>query len=227
MVKRVLFVVSFLFAWGISNAQYPFLEASDPLPEDLEALVDRLEKSHLPTHKKLRKLFFEVKRKYLVNHQLSSTYASTLKGETYDCVTGTLLYDILLKRLGFHTTIHEFNHHVLLAAHVGGGDILFDSTDPYGIIKGKREVAATIAYYKRQKKVLPNTNIYETIEADQALGLYYFNQSVRHLDIEEIAVAKAYAAMALKQYPCDRTLALSDLFSQPYPQILSTYGKCE
>jgi hypothetical protein len=131
----------------------------------------------------------------------------------------------MLKVMGFETTVHEFNHHVLLGVQINGKEVLFDCTDPYGLIKGRRRVRATIAHYKKQEKVLPNANIYETIKAEQAIGLYYFNQSVKHLDTEEIDIARVYADMALRQYPCDRTLALNDLLSRPYPQILSFYGK--
>ncbi len=224
MLKGLFLVCSVLVFTHFSNAQYPFFEEDTKLPQELEVLVGELHASQIPMRKKLTKLFFEVKRNYLNHHQLSSTYASTLRGETYDCVTGTLLFDNLLRALGLETTIHEFNHHVLLAVHTDKEDFLFDSTDPYGMIRGRRDIAATIAFYKRQKEVLPNKNIYETIEADQAIGLYYFNQSVKHLDTEEIGAARAYAALALQQYPCDRTFALSDLLSRPPQQILSVYG---
>ena len=224
MIGKLFFILSISLASYTSWAQRSSATTDEPLPTELKELITELQDSQLSTYKQLRKLFFHVKRNYLVKHQLSSTYTSTLQGRTYDCVTGTLLYDNLLKSMGFQTTIHEFNHHVLLAVHTGTQDILFDCTDPYGIIKGRKEVAATIAFYKKQKKVLPDTNIYETIGTDEALGLYYFNQSVRHLDTEDIDGAKEYAALALKQYPCDRTLALRDLLSHSHQQIMSVYS---
>ncbi|MEM9324340.1 MAG: hypothetical protein AAGA85_01735 [Bacteroidota bacterium] len=225
MIRSFLFVLSLLLFVSPLVAQQSVAAKGNGLPSDLREVVLTLHESDIAARKKLRKLFFTVKREYLVNHQLSSTYYSTLRGDNYDCVTGTLLYSQLLKVMGFEVTIHEFNHHVLLGVFVDGEEILFDSTDPYGLIKGKRKVAATIAHYKRQEKVLPDTDIYETIQAEQALGLYYFNQSVKHLDTEEIDIARVYANMALRQYPCDRTVALNDLLSKPFTEIKSFYDK--
>ncbi len=97
------------------------------------------------------------------------------KGE-YDCVTGTIVYALILDKLNIEYEILEFPYHVLIVLNIDGKDIMLEATDPYyGFVTEEKDYLERIEFYKNQSQ---ENAFLRKIDLKQLAGLYYYNQAV-------------------------------------------------
>ncbi len=155
------------------------------LSEFLARLTEK-KKKYQSEKRFLSHLFYKVHRKLLKQYRPHATFYQTLEKGSYDCVTGTATYALLLDALAIPYQVHEFPYHVYLSVTTTEGDtFLIESTDPQGgWVTDQDEQTRRADFYnlqseeQSQKHFRYNFIINETITLTQLVGLSYFNEAV-------------------------------------------------
>jgi tetratricopeptide (TPR) repeat protein len=198
---------------------------SENVIQQLENFCQDMEKrTHRSEVAFLKKIFLEVHRKYLKKYQRYATFDRLFQDGSYDCLTGTALYALVLDRLGFSYSIHETSRHSYLIAYANHTPVLLETTDPLG---GFIAEADRIRQREEQysKDIASDFNLiqgltgfrkegetvrifHEVIGLQQITGLHYFNQGVIQYNIGQYRKAVTLLEKAYTLYPCKRNLSL-------------------
>lgn len=178
--------------------------------ESIHSLIAQYQSKQTSDLRKLKKLFYTVKAKYLKKHIENSDFSSTLTNGEYDCVTGTLLFGYLLKKMGYEFHVHEFDFHTFLTVKVENKNVLFESTDDFGYIQSPDRILRRISFYTQNEKALN-----QKIMLNQAVGLYYFNQAAKNFNSRNFEQSRAWIEQASHVYPSERILGFKELLRTP------------
>jgi len=165
----------------------------------------------------LRQLNRQIHDKFLKNYARFSSFSETLQNGNYDCLSGVILYVVVLDTLGYNYTIYQTNYHVYLMLSVQGRDILIETTDPiYGFVESpyhiqKRqeeyEVAIEVSkttenYYTSPQKIHQPTSVREL------RSLHFYNQAVGLYNQRKLVQASKRLTQAEAIYTSQRTQEL-------------------
>lgn len=133
-------------------------------------------------------LFSKTHRKFLKSYADYVPFGETLRKGTYNCLTGTALYALLLDQLGIEFRIVETNYHIFLLAGSGDGKVLMEATDPAnGFVTGDSRIEARIALYRKniversgssKHYFKYSAEVFNDVDLDELLGLLHYNLSV-------------------------------------------------
>jgi len=197
-----------------------FLQASQADTHDLQSFREYVQRLEKKTHKNqslfLRYLFTSAHQKFLKQYTEYSSFGELFETGTYNCLTGTIFYALLLEQYGISYQIIETNYHIFLIAKTDAGDVLFEATDPvHGFVSNPEEVNRRISIYKKnslqtagsEKKMCYRytTSIYNAISLDEMVGLTYYNMAVNAYNKEELQDAIGYLSKATTLYSSSRT----------------------
>ena len=162
----------------------------------------------------LQYTFNQTHRKFLKHYKQYCTFTELVDNGTYNCLTATALYALLLDHFKINYKIVETNYHIFLLAKTEQGTILLETTDPLnGFISNPTQVEKRIASYKQNElleasndKVLYayNFNLYNVVDLDQMLGLMYYNLAIDAYNHQEIQLAIAHLDQAILRYQSPR-----------------------
>ncbi len=170
----------------------------------------------------LQFIYKYVHRKSLKRYKTYVTLEETLsKSGYYNCLTGTLLYGLILNELGFDITIREFSYHVLLIVNLEDKKVMIESTDPLnGFVVGDIAVNKRIAAYKAEDSQKKRNTVYDfttvidnEISIEQLVGLHFYNQAINSLNQLKINAASLEITKAFQLYPSKRINEIRKLIS--------------
>lgn len=172
----------------------------------------------------LYKVFYTVQKRYLKKYEAYTNLSKLLKEGSFDCLTATAFYSIILDRLGYKYSIKETSIHSYLVVHLKDRDILFESTDPEeGFVSNNRDIKTKELVYGRQIPINYNnltgltgetvthhsSRFYlETIDFLKLGGLHYYNQAVVKYNSKNYKAAVNFLEKAFMVYPSQRTFNL-------------------
>ncbi|MEM6841162.1 MAG: hypothetical protein AAF632_02955 [Bacteroidota bacterium] len=199
-------------------------EYSVELMESYQTTIAHLEKKQHKYRRAssfLKHMFYYVHRKHLKRYQQFSLLTDVMKSGTYDCVSASALYALLLERLGFSYQIWEMDYHIYLSVDLGDRTIVLEATDPlYGFIEQPEEINEHRENLKQKAQTLHwevgNTTplIYRSITLTQLAGLQLYNRAINAWTRQQKKQAKEYAEQALNYYTAERIVMLANLVSQ-------------
>jgi len=162
----------------------------------------------------LRYVYYKVHRKYLREYRSPSTMADLFEDGTYDCLTGTALYAIILEKLGIDHSIVETTFHVFLTASIDNRMVLIESTSPLdGFIADSELINTTLVSYRqdhenkvwaRQDYYKPLQPVHNRVSITELAGLQFYNQAVAAYNSHDLESALLNLSNALKYYPSPR-----------------------
>jgi hypothetical protein len=148
----------------------------------------------------LKYVFSKTHQRYLRTYSNYATFNAINERGVYNCLTGTALYALLLKDLGYDFKIIETNYHIFLVVNTDAeGKILFEATDPVkGFIADERAVEKRIARYREDQFVtadagknyyLYSFKLFNEVNLDQMLGLLYYNEAIQAFNDHQLQAA--------------------------------------
>ncbi len=190
----------------------------------INSFVQKLEFKK-PSFKKesefLQYTFNQTHRKFLKHYKQYCTFTELVDKGTYNCLTATALYALLLQHFNIDYTIVETNYHIFLLANTEQGTVLLETTDPLnGFISKASEIEKRISAYKqnelmkveKSKTVYAyNFNLYHAVSLDEMLGLMYYNLAIEAYNNQEIQLAIAYLDHATLRYQSARIEEFSSI----------------
>lgn len=169
----------------------------------------------------LKQLFYRFHRMYLKHYDDYPSFEKLISAGTYNCLTGTILYAIALKYLGFDYAIYETAFHTYLVINLNNDKrILFESTDPVeGLVTNESQITQLEQKY-RSLKIAPwdlnrlimeqasYANSYQKqITLQQLAGLHYYNLCVADLRQGELQNALEKLKWAALFYPSSKRIS--------------------
>lgn len=178
------------------------------IEQGINNLIDDLRKNKLEkkTPQKTIKLIFQaVQETYFDKYDINANFPEMFSNGTFNCVTGSALYAIVLKELQIPFEIHSTEDHVYLISYPGTEDIIIESTDPLsGYYSTNNFNAADLLKQLRDQKLISQDEYesgdissimemfpqYDTIvEMDALVGMQYYNKGVTQMDLMEFSAA--------------------------------------
>lgn len=157
----------------------------------------------------LAMLFSKTHRQFLKSYTDYASFGETLESGSYNCLTGTALYALILDHLQINYRIIETNYHIFLLAGNSDENVLIEATDPkQGFITDQARISERITHYKQntamrsgstKKFYKYESELYNEVNLDEMLGLLHYNLSIvayNHHDLPT-AIDQLREAMAL------------------------------
>ena len=169
-------------------------------------------------HTLLRHLFYKVHRKYLKQYQPFTSFRDLFENGTYSCVSGTVLYALLIRDLGYEFDIIESNYHMFILVKLDNGRIMIESTDPLsGFVSSEKEIESRIAELKQQEmeKMQHDPQFtfaeFRKLSLDEVVGVHYYNNAIRLYNSQQYLPALVHLNLARKFYDAARLREFSEV----------------
>jgi hypothetical protein len=144
----------------------------------------------------LSHVFYQVHSRFLQRYVLNVPFRAIFEAKQYNCVSGTALYALIFKRLGYESIIKETHDHAYLLLKLPTKSILIESTDAAtGFLAGEKLIATREKYYGRS--VLTT----RAISFVQLCGLQFYNEAAKNYQKKNYIESMNLLADAQKLYP--------------------------
>lgn len=173
----------------------------------------------------LDKLFYAVQRRFLKKYQPFQHFSALLQNGTYNCLSATALYALLLDELEISYQIYETDYHIFLMLETATGDqVLFETTDPLnGFVDEQEEIDQRIAAIRNDKlaeNTAPNRDyvdfglqVFRPVSLQQLAGLQYYNQAAYLYNKQRIEEATLALSKGRLLYQAERFDKLAGLLT--------------
>lgn len=183
----------------------------------------------------LRKVFLKTNRKNLRRYNLYSDFSETLLNGNYGCLSGTILYSLLLSHFDFDFTAIELSDHVYLLVEKDKSKFIFESTlGSRGFIANKKDIDKALNGYSERSLVNQSMAAVASIKSSEQTsfinnriglkelaGLQYYNKAFESFKNSELITALKYTEESHDLYPSVRIKQLMQLIVN---QILYSEG---
>lgn len=129
----------------------------------------------------LAKMFHKTHKKFLKKYKLNTPFAKTIQQGTYDCVSSTALFALMLEYAKYDYQIFETPNHVYIKVQTSKGVILLETTNrTWGFVKYTKEINALEQSYH----LLASP---KAISLKELAGLQFYNQALDAIQKENYA----------------------------------------
>lgn len=193
----------------------------EAMKNSLQAIFDALEqekKKGTSEQKLLSVVFNKLFDTYLHKYKALTVFEKTIMQKEFDCLTGTLLFALVLEKLGFQYAIHETNYHVYLTVKTKEGEVLIEATDrQFGLEMNPHLISKRIKtyHYQYEREKDRNKDAYmflekidRQIELPQLIGLQYFNRAVNAYNQKNYEQAMSILKQSMQLYDAERSAGL-------------------
>jgi hypothetical protein len=204
-------VSQYLLAYSSAAGNYS--ASSDKVFSFLDKMASK-RKSFKSEQAFLSYVFSKTHQRFLKTYQDPSSFDELLKNGTYNCLTGTALYALILEQLNISHQVVETNHHIFLIANTNEGPVLLETTDAIaGFESNPTEIEKKINAYKTiraaefsgsKKSYQFTVSLYNTVNLDGLLGLLHYNLAVTAYNSHKLADAIDHLEKAYQYYDSPR-----------------------
>lgn len=185
--------------------------------KEISAFLHKLEQKRPSFENKrdfLEYVFQKTHQRFLKHYDDYVSFGEMLNNRSYNCLTGTALYALLLDHFGINYKVIETNYHIFLIAQTDEGRVLLEATDPIhgfvsdaGAIEGRirtyrqnavQEIKSSKTYYRF------NFNLYHEVNLDQMLGLLHYNFAVKAFNEHRLLESVNELGKAIELYNSPR-----------------------
>ncbi len=200
-----------LFAYSIRSQQEPQVDRLLSLAQKLESK----KVSYRNEKKFLKYVFAKSHQQLLKKYTDYATFTETLNSGTYNCLTATITYSLLLNYLNIPHEVIETNYHIFIIATTKHGDVLLETTDRLnGFVENAQEIEQRINDYKSINLTLTDNqkyyyqydaNLYHRVSINELIGLQYYNMAVIAYNQQELITSIKHLDEATDRYHSPRT----------------------
>jgi hypothetical protein len=171
----------------------------------------------------IRYAFSSTHKKFLKHFRAEASFAELFENGTYNCLTGTILYSLILSDLKIQHQVIETNYHIFILVSSKEGELLIEATDRHnGVVTGVNEISARIDQYKNTSVVAArlsgelsyyqfNFDIYNPVSTEELTGLLYYNLAIEAYNKHNLQLAVFYLGEAIARYASPRIEELARL----------------
>jgi hypothetical protein len=168
------------------------------------------EKQRIKSDRRFLKLVFEQGKKELLHqYETYPSFYRTFTQRTYNCLSGTALYALLLQRLGYTVDIHETALHAYLLVKINKRQFLMDATDPEnGFVSDLILIKQREQLYRQSEQAKNQPAFNRSITLLELAGLQYYNEAMLQYNKQNFAESAALLDKAIRLYPRSERIAL-------------------
>jgi tetratricopeptide (TPR) repeat protein len=175
------------------------------IQEQLQVFILHLkqEKSKYPSDKKyLRWVVQEVRHQFLHHYDLYPSFHQLFTNGTYNCLSGTALYALVLEQLHYPVEIHETAFHAYLIIRGAKQEFLLDATDAEnGFAYYAYQIQAREALYRENERARYQPAFNRVISFQELAGLHYYNEALLQFNAQNYSNSLIFLAKAAQLYP--------------------------
>jgi len=163
----------------------------------------------------VRQIFARTHSQILKRYDHGAEFHELFETGAYNCLTGTILYSLILDHYGIRHEVIETNYHIFITVQTQQGEILLEATDPLkGFVSTQKEIDARIESYKEnQPSDMPlsqeaykfSFNLYNVVTQQELLGLLYYNLAVKAYNSLQLEKATRLLEKSAERYSTVRT----------------------
>jgi hypothetical protein len=187
----VLCLVAVIAAHPGSGSEWPIItsETSSVIDARIGKMLCRVsrQKESYTDREFLHSIFKKTQKEFLHRYTQYADLDELAHG-SFDCLTATTLFAVILTRSGYDFRIIETNYHIFLLVSTEEGQVLIETTDRFdGFVTAKEDIAKKMEEYRTQVAQAPvsytpyqyDFQVFGEIDSTQLAGLLYFNQAVK------------------------------------------------
>lgn len=191
--------------------------------KSFESFLNKLDKKNASVKSErafIRYVFEKTHQRFLKNYEAYASLDETFDNGSYNCLTGTILFSLILHHYNIDHQVIETNYHIFILAETEEGEILLEATDPLnGFVTSAKEIEDRINLYKQNQLQEQQQDksyykfrfeLYNEVSLDELRGLAYYNNAVNSFNHKNLEVAVQNLVRANELYSSYRI----DEFSQ-------------
>lgn len=170
----------------------------------------------------LKTVFFKTHQRLLLEYNNLASLGETLEKGSYGCLSGTMIYALILEHFQFDYDILELPNHVFIQVRSDDEVVYFESTLPLeGFISDQNEIMTSSLNTEvgGELEVVANASItpwakdqvINKIGLQELSALQHFNESIKMFNAESFELSIYHAVEAYSLYPSKRNLMLMQL----------------
>lgn len=208
--------------------EYYFEHDLRPTEKDIkkvDRLVARLEKIHLKKKSDLsflKALFYKTHGRLLKRYDRLASMNETIESGDYGCLSGTIIYALLLEHFNYDYEIIELPNHVFLKVNLDDQSIYLESTLPAnGFITNQHNILSAhpndlkstnwLQVISQQPGEIDQFASFKIIGLTELKALQNFNESVRLYQLKDYRESILHAIQAYDQYATEKNQILMQL----------------
>lgn len=170
----------------------------------------------------LKSIFFKTHQKLLLEYNNLASLGETLGNGRYGCLSGTMIYALILEHFEFDYDILELPNHVFIQVRSDEKVVYFESTLPLdGFITDQKEIITSsispevdgvLEVVANESTTLwAKDQVINKIGLQELSALQHFNESIKKFNAESFELSIHHAVEAYSLYPSKRNLMLMQL----------------
>lgn len=162
----------------------------------------------------VRFVFTKTHQEYLKAYKPYASFNELFSKGNYNCLTGTILYALVLNHFNISYEVIETNYHIFLTVETRQGKILLEATDPLnGFVDTPSAIEERIATYKQNTLTASNSNqshyqysfdLYNKVSLEELQGLLYYNKAVDSFNHQQLEKSIQFLEKAHALYSSPR-----------------------
>jgi hypothetical protein len=216
-----------IFGWSQSTDRFQILLQSAPSLQPLSATAKmdqfmaalNIKRGKFKSDETfLRYAFREAHKTFFHDYKAYSQFPEIFDSGSYDCLSATSFFSVVLDAFDFEYKIIETNYHIFLIVEADQKQILLESTDMNnGFIANDRLIKEKIASYRENKMLTAaadkyyyqyDLDLYQEVLPQQLTGLLYFNQAVIAFNSNDLTECALKLKKAIRIYNSPRVQEL-------------------
>jgi hypothetical protein len=205
-------VASYLQAYRFTSENYS--DSPDKIFQFLNKLAEKRQ-AFKNEELFLSHVFTKTHQRFLKRYTEPSSFNDLLINGSYNCLTGTAFYALILEHLRFRYQVIETNHHIFLLVTTKNGQILFEATDALAGFESNQEaIGKKISDYRKNNQAVSAdesktsyqfaASLYNSVNLDEILGLLHYNLSVQAYNKNDLRNSVEHLEKASRFYTSSR-----------------------
>lgn len=211
-MKRLFFLLALLISCSAFGQEgdrtstfltsFLSVDQATSTPESFTDFLGKLEKKHATLKNDrdfIEYAFTKTHQRFLKRYEAYAPISALFnKQGSYNCLTGTILYSLILDRFQIPHQVIETNYHIFILAETKQGKVLLEATDPMnGFVASPIDIEKRIKTYKENSLQAStstlsyyqfNFELFNTVSFKELTGLLYYNKAVdfyNHKNLQE------------------------------------------
>ena len=191
-----------------------------------DSFLKKLEKKRTSIKKEkdfIEYVFSKTHQTYLKKFEPYASFNSLFSNGSYNCLTGTILYAVILHHFDIPYQVIETNYHIFITVDSKQGKILLEATDPLsGFVDTENGIEKRISTYRQNSLTASNAratyyqfnfDLYRSVSLEELRGLLYYNKAVDSFNHQKLEESVSYLVQAHELYSSSRMEELSMILS--------------
>lgn len=235
MIRRFIHISAFLvllanqFVFGLSGNPIDGRDALAPFLATTEAEIN-LEKwdsflaklgaksnQYKDDRQFLEFIFYRTHQVFLKHYTQATSFDEIFTTGTYNCLSGTILYSVILTHFGIQHDIIETNYHIFILAQTSQGEVLLETTDGFdGFVTSDVQIRERIAGYQKRRNKKDDHyefsfDLFNKVSEKELIGLLYYNYAVDSFNKQDFKKAVHYLSLTTDWYATIRIEEFSEV----------------